>query len=86
MRNLKYYLPGSILILMAIIIVAVPEVLVALVAVFIIMAGSGVLYIGHVIRKPEIEFRNIDGWFWDNDSFGWLFGKAPVFRRWYRDL
>ncbi len=83
MRNLKYYLPGSTLILIAIMIVAVPEILIAFVAASIIMAGIGALYIGHLIRKSEIESRNIDGWFLDDDLYGWQFARAPVFRRWH---
>jgi hypothetical protein len=59
MRNLKYYLPGSILILIAITVVAVPEILVAFVAASIIMAGVGALYVGHMIRKSETEFRKM---------------------------
>ena len=63
MRNIKYYIPGSILILIAIVIIAVPEILVAFLAASIIMAGVGALYIGHTIRKSKIESRNTDGWF-----------------------
>ena len=39
------------LILIAILIITVPEILVAFIASMIIMAGIGVLYIGHRIRK-----------------------------------
>lgn len=66
MRNLNYYLPGSMLILIAILIVAIPEILVAFVAGSIIMIGIAALYIGHIIRKSEVEFRNVDDWFFDN--------------------
>jgi hypothetical protein len=83
MRNLRYYLPGTILILIAILIVAVPEILVAFVATAIIIAGIGALYIGHMIRKSEIEFRNIGDWFFDNDSYGWHCMKESLFRRWH---
>ena len=86
MRNIKYYIPGSVLILIAILIVAVPKILVAFVAASIIMVGIGALYIGHMIRKSEIEFRDIDGWFSDDDLYGWRFVRRPVFRRWYRDF
>ena len=81
MQSLKYYLPGIILILIAIMIVAVPEILIGLIAVSIIMAGIGALYIGHKVRKSEVEIRNFDGWFSDNDSCGWRFSRAPIFRR-----
>lgn len=86
MENLKYYVPGSILILIAIMIVAVPEILVAFLAALIIMAGIGALYIGHMIRKSDIEFRNTDGWFLDDDFCGRRFVRAPVFRRWFREF
>ena len=68
MRNLKYYFPGSILILIAILIVAVPEILVIYIAVSIIMVGIGTLYIGHMIRKSEIESKNFDGWFFNSEK------------------
>jgi hypothetical protein len=84
MRNLKYYLPGSILILVAITVVAVPEILIAFVAASIIMVGVGALYVGHMIRKSETEFSNIGEWFSDHDRYGWRFVRRPVFRRWYR--
>ena len=68
MRNLKYYFPGSILILIAILIVAVPEIVVAFVAASIIMVGIGTLYIGHMIRKSEIESENFNGWFFNSEK------------------
>ena len=71
MRNIKYYIPGSVFILIAIMVVAVPEILVAFVAASIIMVGIGALYVGHMIRKSEIEFRNINEWFSDDDRYGW---------------
>jgi len=86
MRNLKYYLPGGILILIAIMIVAVPEILLAFVAASIILAGIGALYIGHHIRRSGIEFRNIDKCPLDDDFYGWRLLREPVFRRWYRDF
>ena len=82
MRNIKYYIPGIALILIAIMIVAVPQILVAFVAALIIMAGIGALYIGHMIRKSEVEFRNIGNWFFDDDLYGWQFARRP----WYRDF
>jgi hypothetical protein len=65
-------------------IVAIPEILVAFVAVSIIMAGIGALYIGHMIRKSEIEHGNIHRRFFNTDPGGWRFVMTPVFRRWYR--
>lgn len=63
MSTVRYYLPGIILILIAIIIVVVPEILVIFLAFLIIMAGIGALYIGHQVRKSENEFRRNDDWF-----------------------
>jgi hypothetical protein len=84
MRNFKYYLPGSILILIAILIVAFPEILVAFIAALVIMTGIGALYIGSAIRKSETEFRNMNGWFFDNEPFARRFVWTPKFRNFYR--
>ena len=61
MQHFKYYLPGSLLILMAGLIIVVPEILVAMILVFIMMSGVFGLYIGHGMRKSEIELRRMDG-------------------------
>jgi hypothetical protein len=78
---MKYYLPGITLILAAILIVLVPEILIAFLAALMIMAGIGALYIGHRIRKTDAGFGNSD----DRDSgggpFGWRFARVPVYRR-----
>ena len=84
MDTIKYYLPGIILILIAIIIVAVPEILIAFVASVIIMAGIGALYIGHKIRKSEIECQTMDDCSSDEDFFGRRFARKPIFRDWHR--
>ena len=84
MNTLRYYLPGIILILIAIMVVALPEVIVAFVASIIIIAGIGALYIGHKIRKSEIEFRRSDEWSSNEDLFGRRFVKRPLFRGWSR--
>ncbi|MFZ7113217.1 MAG: hypothetical protein ACOWYE_16160 [Desulfatiglandales bacterium] len=60
MDAIRYYLPGIILIMIAIIIVAVPELLLAVLAFFVILAGIGALYIGHQIRKSENRSRRAD--------------------------
>jgi hypothetical protein len=84
MDTIKYYLPGIILILIAIMIVAVPEILIAFIASVIIVAGMGALYIGHKIRKSEIECGTTDDWSSDEDFFGRRFARKPVFRDWHR--
>ena len=86
MDTIRYYLPGTILILIAIIIVAFPEILVAFVASIIIMAGIGALYIGHRIRKSETESRHNGEWFSDEDFFGRRSVRRPVFKDWNRWL
>ena len=85
MRNFRYYMPGLFLIVIAILIVAVPEILVAFVASMIIMAGIGALYVGHMARKSRIDVQSTDRWFFDNRFHGWRHVKQPVFRfgRWH---
>ena len=86
MDNIRYYMPGIILILIAILIVAVPEIIVAFVASIIIMVGIAALYIGHRIRKSEIEFRPTHEWSSDEDFFVRRFVRRPIFRdfrRWF---
>jgi hypothetical protein len=70
--------------MIAIVIVAVPEILVAFIAALLIMAGIGVLYIGHWIRKSEIEFRDFDYRYFDDVFFGLRFNRIPISRcrRW----
>jgi VIT1/CCC1 family predicted Fe2+/Mn2+ transporter len=68
--NLKYYLPGSILILIALLIVAVPEILIALAAASMIMLGICGLYIGHLARKSEKEWDMFNGRFFGDDLPG----------------
>jgi hypothetical protein len=86
MRDLRYYLPGSILILIAIMIVAVPQILIAFVAALLIMVGIGALVIGHMMRKSEIEFRNPDGRFFAHDPKTWSFVRTPPSGRIYREF
>ena len=61
MQQIKFYLPGISLILMAVLIFTVPEILVAMISVFIMTMGVFILYIGHGLRKSEIELRKMDG-------------------------
>jgi len=84
MANFRFYFPGITLILIAIAIIAVPEILVAFVAAAIIMAGIALLYMGHIARKSEIEIRNSGQWFHEDGFFDSWFAKAPVDRRRHR--
>lgn len=84
MDTLRYYLPGIILILIAIMVVAVPEILVLFVASIIIIAGISALLIGHKIRKSEIVFRRNNEWSSDEDFFGRRLVRRPIFRDWNR--
>jgi hypothetical protein len=63
MRHFKYYIPGVSLILMAVFIIAVPEILVAMISVFIMTIGIFVLYIGHGMRNSQIESSRMDSRF-----------------------
>ena len=58
MKRIKYYIPGIILILSGILIVVVPEILIALFASIVIMAGIGALYFGMRLSESEQEFKN----------------------------
>jgi hypothetical protein len=84
MANFGFYFPGITLILIAIAIIAVPEILVAFIAAAIIMAGIGLLYIGHMVRKTEIETIDSDEWLHGDGFFDGWFAKAPVYRRRHR--
>jgi hypothetical protein len=72
------------LILMAIVFVAVPEILIAVLAASMIMVGIVALRIGHMIRKSEMENRYFDSGFVVNDFSGLWSTRAPISMRWYR--
>ena len=84
MANFRFYFPGVTLILIAIAIIAVPEILVAFIAAAIIMVGIALLYMGHIARKAEIEMRNSGEWFYGDGFFDGWFARAPVYRRRHR--
>ena len=83
MREMKYYMPGILMIVIALLVVAVPEILVAFVTAVMIMIGIGLLLMGHRIRKAEISLAKTDDSIYE-DFFGHRFVRAPVFSRWYR--
>ena len=84
MSNFRFYFPGVTLILIAIAIIAVPEILVAFIAAAIIMVGIALLYMGHIARKTEIEMRNSGEEFYGSSFFDGWFARAPVYRRRHR--
>lgn len=81
MRDLKYYVPGITLIAIAVIIVAFPEILIAMIAATIIFAGVIALYIGHKVRKGFDEFSYVNG-----SAFDKFLIEQPILRRWYYRL
>lgn len=64
MKKLQYYIPGSMFILAAFLIVILPEILIALVAAALVMFGIGLLYAGHLMRKGGRGVQNDFVWFW----------------------
>jgi hypothetical protein len=81
MKDIKYYFPGLTLMAMAVIIVAFPEILIAMIAATIIIAGAIALYVGHKMRKGFDEFSYING-----STFDKFLIDQPIFRRWYYRL
>ena len=55
----SYYIPGAVLIGASLLIVAFPQILVALVAGLIFMAGVGALWMGNTMR--QIDKNRMDG-------------------------
>ena len=84
MHKLKYYLPGSIVIAIGILIVAIPEILIAMVASFIMMAGILMLYWGHMIKKSEYRSVDLDQWSWGDNADTRAFFKNPRYSWWIR--
>ena len=81
MKDIRYYFPGITLIAIAVIIVAFPQILIAMIAATIIFAGAVALYIGHKMRKGFDEFSYIRG-----SNFDKFLIDQPLFRRWYYRL
>lgn len=50
MSGFRYYMPGLTLIGMALLIIAYPQILVALVAALVMMAGIGALWVGKAVK------------------------------------
>ena len=81
MRDVKYYVPGTLLIALATIILAVPQILIAFVCSFIIMAGIVGLCIGHLIRQSNVRLEFAVPWMRNNAPYGWQFVREPVYKR-----
>jgi hypothetical protein len=83
MRDLKYYVPGILLIAIAFLIVAFPEILVALMAALLLLLGIGMLRMGHRIRKSEFNTDTFEGLF-NGDFYDGNPSRSPLFIRWYQ--
>lgn len=77
-------MPGVLLILIALIIVMVPQILVAFLAALLVMAGIGLLRIGHIMRRSTREDPYLDRRSREDDLFHWQFKRAPNDGRWFR--
>lgn len=84
MSRMTYYFPGAILIFLAILIVAFPEILVAIIAAAILLTGLGVLYAGHVMSKSKPEFNQKDDCSGDDAFVRRDVGWRPIYKRWHR--
>lgn len=60
MQHIKFYLPGISLILIAFLIIAVPEILIAMISLLFMSMGIFVICIGHSLRKSEIELKRMN--------------------------
>jgi type IV secretory pathway VirB3-like protein len=60
MKRFRFYLPGIALISAAILIMAVPEILVAMVSTLIMIIGVIALVVGHDIQKSEIKINTME--------------------------
>ena len=83
MKAIRFYIPGALLVLVALVIVMVPQVLVAFIAALFVMAGIGALRVGHHIRKSTPASRDFEGGYGENDFFGRQFDRVPVSIRWH---
>ena len=80
--NLRYYLPGAMMILLSLLIIAVPEILVVFVASLLCLSGIAALYLGHLLQKEKIEIIRVEKRDSESDFFDLRFDHIPVYRRW----
>ena len=87
MAGMKYYIPGTTLILSGLLIVVFPEILIALFASIVIMAGIGALYIGKKISESERDLKNTYRYGFNDDfAENYWTEKKPLlrhYRRWF---
>lgn len=79
MQQTRFYIPGVVLILFGVLVIAVPQILVALVAAGLVMAGIGMLSLGHRMRQAE---RSLGSMRFD-DWFVWRCNRPSRFTRWH---
>jgi len=85
MATLRYYMPGIILIMTGLMILAFPEIFIAFIGTLILIGGIIALHIGHTLRGPRSELRdNSNNWFFGEDYFGLRYMRIPVFRDYRR--
>ena len=84
MHKINYYLPGALLILCGVLIAAFPEILIALIASVIIVAGIAVLYLGHRIKESNEAYRGISEDGWTNGDKSQYRYQNPLVRFWGR--
>ncbi|MFZ5564897.1 MAG: hypothetical protein ACOZBW_12680 [Thermodesulfobacteriota bacterium] len=58
MGAFKYYVPGLLLIAGAFLIIAFPQILVAIVAALVLMSGITALALGNMMKNYERELKN----------------------------
>ena len=85
MNRTTYYIPGGVMVLMGVLIIAFPEILVALVAAVVISFGVGALFVGHQMRKTEGSVRQGYEYTECDDGFCRVWSRNyPSFGRWHR--
>lgn len=80
MSKVTYYIPGILMIMLGILILAVPEVLVAFVAASLAVIGVSLVYLGHMARRAESEWNDSDRSMPDVRSFRDPFRHTFFFR------
>ena len=80
MQQMRSYVPEALRILFGLLIIALPQILVALVAAGLILAGIGALSLGHRMRQVEHPFASPQS----NDWPQWRCQEPDRFTRWQR--